>query len=337
MTGAGAPGGPGIIRCLQQDSRIRLICCDIDPNASGRYLSGAFEQILPADDPDFISHMIKLCERHQVDVIFPLVTKELFKFSAYLHLFQEKGIGVIVSSYEELAIANDKGKLLAHLKSNELVHPHFNIVSTYEQLDGSLNMFLSDYGKACIKPCHSNGSRGVRLIDDSIDPYDLLFNHKPTSLYTRKEELLQTLVSKKFPQLIVTELLDGEEFTVDSLVVKGKPVLIAPRIRTKMNSGISVAGKFIEELAIIEQVKSICNTLSLNGPIGFQFKKNTQKGVFHLLEINPRIQGTSVALLGAGVNLPLLALYSALGISYQIPKVKWGTQFIRYYSEVYFE
>ena len=33
-----------------------------------------------------------------------------------------------------------------------------------------------------------------------------------------------------------------------------------------------------------------------------------------LLECNPRIQGTSVAGLGCGVNLPLLAIYKALSL-----------------------
>jgi carbamoyl-phosphate synthase large subunit len=75
--------------------------------------------------------------------------------------------------------------------------------------------------------------------------------------------------------------------------------------------------------------------MKLHGPIGYQFKKS-ETGEFRILEMNPRIQGTSVALMGAGVNLPLLAVEQELGIEREIPVVKWGTKFVRYYNELYY-
>ncbi len=336
MTGAGAPGGPGIIKCLQKDSRIKLICCDIDEYASGRFLNDSFEHILPADHPEFIDSILELCHRYQIDVVFPLVTRELFLFAKHKNRFESAQIKVIVSNEEELFIANDKGKIHEHLKSNDLIHADFKITHEYNSLVRYVEDFLSCYQKVCIKPTISNGSRGVRLIDDTVDQFDILFNHKPNSLFTSKNDLLSTLKGKDFPELILSEVLEGEEFTVDTLIQNGKVLLVAPRIRSKMNAGISVAGEFIEEKAIIEQVHHISESLSLNGPIGFQFKRNMNTDTFNLLEINPRIQGTSVALIGAGVNLPTMAVYSALGLDIQIPSIKWGTRFIRFYSEVYY-
>ena len=46
MTGAGAPGGPGIIRCLKKDERIELTVCDTHEDASGRFLNKQFFHIL---------------------------------------------------------------------------------------------------------------------------------------------------------------------------------------------------------------------------------------------------------------------------------------------------
>ncbi len=336
MTGAGAPGGPGIINCLKQDPTINLLCCDIDNHASGRYLNDQFEQILPADHPDFIDCILDLCVQYDIDVVFPLVTRELFQFSKYKKRFDDAQIKVIVSNEEELFIANDKGKIHEFLERNNLVHAHFKITHEFNSLVHFLEEFLSIYGKVCIKPTISNGSRGVRIIDESVNKFELLFKHKPNSLFISKNDLLETLENHEIPELIISEVLEGEEFTVDTLIENGHVKLIAPRIRTKMNSGISVAGQFIEEKSIIEQVEHICKHLSLNGPIGFQFKGNKQTNTFNLLEINPRIQGTSVALMGAGVNLPVLAVYTALKMDPKIPEIKWGTQFIRYYSEVYY-
>jgi carbamoyl-phosphate synthase large subunit len=50
------------------------------------------------------------------------------------------------------------------------------------------------------------------------------------------------------------------------------------------------------------------------------------------------VQGTIVAAMGAGVNLPLLAVKQAMQMPIEpaaIP-IKWGTRFIRYYQEVYY-
>ena len=58
---------------------------------------------------------------------------------------------------------------------------------------------------------------------------------------------------------------------------------------------------------------------------------------FLLLEINPRVQGTISAALGAGVNLPVLAVKQELGmpISQNELLVNWGTKFVRYWEELF--
>ena len=104
-----------------------------------------------------------------------------------------------------------------------------------------------------------------------------------------------------------------------------------------MNNGISVEGEFIKNEEIISYATSIVETIGLHGNIGVQVKKSSA-GEFLILEINPRVQGTIVSALGAGVNLPLLAVRKQLGmpVSPEDMKVKWGTRFSRYWEEVYY-
>ena len=61
-------------------------------------------------------------------------------------------------------------------------------------------------------------------------------------------------------------------------------------------------------------------------------------GKFLLLEINPRVQGTISAALGAGVNLPLLAIKQELGLAItpEELELRWGTKFSRYWNEVFY-
>jgi carbamoyl-phosphate synthase large subunit len=103
-----------------------------------------------------------------------------------------------------------------------------------------------------------------------------------------------------------------------------------------MVNGISVQGEFVHEQEIIQYCTLIIHELQLHGNIGIQVKKSAT-GKFLVLEINPRVQGTIAAALGAGINLPLLAVKQELGltIAEEELQVKWGTRFSRYWSEVF--
>jgi carbamoyl-phosphate synthase large subunit len=335
MTGAGAPGGPGIIKCLQADEQIELVVCDVNENASGRFLNKEFFKTVPASDSGFAEFMKQKCAKLEIDVLFPLVTRELFIFADQKQEFSRAGTKVIVSDKQALDVANNKSELHKHLQQQGILVPEFRVVNTIEELETAFTELGYPEKKICIKPSVSNGSRGVRIIDPQANDYDLLFNEKPNSLYIGKKDLFRILEGKKFPELLVAEVLPGEEFTIDTLMNKGECRLVVPRIRTRMSGGISVAGEILENTEIIDYTKQIAATLPLHGPIGYQVKKATD-GRFKILEINPRIQGTSVSLTGAGVNLPLLAVKQEAGINFDIPAVQWGTKFVRFYNEVYY-
>ena len=338
MTGAGAPGGIGTLKCLKKDKNIRLFVGDANPTANGRFLNKSRFLILKkAIDPDFIPHILELCLNHKIQVILPLVTLELFKFAENKALFAENGIKIIVSDKKDLDIANNKSRLYEHLKAHHILTPQYKVVKP-DDLDGFLKAFL-DLGfpkkPLCVKPSVSNGSRGVRIVDDSVDKFDLLFNIKPNSLYISLVEMTEILRGHPFPELLVSEVLPYEEYTVDTIVNHGKPILILPRLRKKTNNGISVEGQFIENQEIIDYCFKVLTSLNLHGPIGIQVKK-AEDGRFKILEINPRIQGTSVAAMGLGINLPLIAVKQEMNEPFDIPPIRWGISFSRYYQEVFY-
>lgn len=338
MTGAGAPGGIGTLKCLKKDKNIRLFVGDANPTANGRFLNNSrFLTLKKATDPDFISHILEMCIHHKIQVILPLVTLELFKFAENKAIFEENGIKIIVSNKKDLDVANNKSRLYEHLSAQNILTPQYKVVQSGD-LDGFLKAF-TDLGfpkkPLCVKPSVSNGSRGVRIVDESVDKFDLLFNQKPNSLYISLVEMTEILRGHPFPELLVSEVLPYEEYTVDTIVNDGKPILILPRLRKKTNNGISVEGQFIENQEIIDYCFKILTSLNLHGSIGIQVKK-AEDGRFKILEINPRIQGTSVAAMGLGINLPLIAVKQEVNETFEIPPIKWGTSFSRYYQEVFY-
>ena len=127
MTGAGSPGGPGIIQALKKNTKINLHIADANPNASGRYISTDcfFHQLPMADSKNFIETLLNLCINKKISVLLPLVTKELFKLSVYKKKFLKKGIKLIVSDEDALFLANNKCLLYQHLKKKKLMYQNF--------------------------------------------------------------------------------------------------------------------------------------------------------------------------------------------------------------------
>lgn len=337
MTGAGAPGAAGIIRCLLQDSRLQLTVADADHDATGRYLHGAFVPIPRADDADFTRRVLQVCRERGVQVVMPLVTRELEPFAAAKAEFEAAGIRLLVSGLESLRAANNKAACYQRLQAAGIRVPDFRVAATVGAFEDACRQLGYPGKPVCFKPSVSNGSRGFRIVSGLADEHDLLFNQKPGSGYMSYGDAVRILSAKPFPELLVSEYLPGDEYSVDCLARDGEAVLVVPRLRQKMLGGISVRGRFERDEAIMGYCKSIIEELKLHGNIGIQVKRH-ESGVPLLLEVNPRVQGTIVAGLGAGVNLPLLAVKQALGLPIDPleMQVKWGRGFSRYWSEVFY-
>jgi carbamoyl-phosphate synthase large subunit len=337
MTGGGAPGAAGILNCLGREKSFHVTVVDANSNAVGKYLVADFETIPLAADPSFIGAMLEICSRKKINVLLPLVTKELSLLAEHLSHFEKEGVRVLMSPVASLEIANNKSKLYEFLQWRGIPVPAFRIVGTVEQFKTAVTELGYSSQPVCFKPSVSNGSRGFRIISEQMNELDLLFNHKPASTYIRPEDAFRILSSGKFPELLVSEYLPGEEYSVDCLANRGDAVLIIPRIRRRIINGISVEGEFVKEENIIRYCSQIIKELHLHGNIGIQVKKAAD-GRFLILEINPRVQGATSAALGAGINLPVLALKQELGVSIspEETKVKWGTRFTRYWNEVFY-
>ncbi len=337
MTGGGAPGAAGILKCLQQEKTFHITIADANPNAVGRYMGFYFETIPFAGDPLFAGALLSLCKKKNSNVILPLVTKELIPLSLYQKDIETAGIKIPLSPTASLEIANNKSLLYQFLQWRSIPVPDFRIVETVDQFKTAVEELGYPSKPVCFKPSVSNGSRGFRIISEQMNELDLLFNHKPTSTYISLNDAMRILSSGVFPELLVSEYLPGEEYSVDCLADHGESVLIVPRSRIRMINGISVEGEFIKEENITGYCRQIIKELQLHGNIGIQVKRSSVNQ-FLILEINPRVQGTIAAGLGAGINLPVLAIKQEMGlpISPAELNVKWGTKFTRFWNEVFY-
>ncbi len=337
MTGGGAPGAAGILKCLRLSPEIRVTLADANPEAVGKFLNDDFVTIPPASDPGFTAAVHSICQQKKIQVVLPLVTRELIPLAQSIKTFEDTGTRILVSPAPSLEIANNKSRLYEFLQWRGLAVPEFRVVETAEQFQQAANELGYPKRPCCFKPSVSNGSRGFRVVSETINESDLLFNYKPSSTYIRMPDAMRILSSAPFPELLVSEYLPGDEYSVDCLAAHGKAILVIPRLRKKMVSGISVVGEIVHQEEIIGYCTQIIHELQLHGNIGIQVKLS-EKGQFLVLEINPRVQGTIAACLGAGINLPVLAIQQEMGIllSPEQLKVKWGVKFSKYWDLVFY-
>ena len=337
MTGAGAPGAAGIIQCLRQDSDMRILGVDANAAASGQWLTDTFYTIPDAEHPDCIPTILQLAIQNDIQVILPLVTKELQHFAHYADEFKSAGVKLLCSSAQAPGIANDKATLYQHLLQHGISVPSFQVVNSLSQFEVAMQDLGYPHLPVCFKPSVSNGSRGFRIIKEDIDELDLLFRHKPNQVYISAERIVEILASGTWPELLVCEYLPGDEYSIDCIVMPGKAHVIVPRKRTRITQGISTAGVFEHHIQIIDYCQQILDAIpGLYGNIGIQVKMDTEHKP-QILEINPRVQGTIVAGLGAGMNLPLISVYAAMGLPVPASAYQpvWGTQFVRVWKEIF--
>ncbi len=284
----------------------------------------------------YVKSLIELCEKNNIHAILPLVTKELIPLANHKETFEKKGIRVLVSSASSLEIANDKSKTYQFLEWRGIPVPEYRVIETLDQFTNAVKELGFPEKEICFKPSASNGSRGFRILSKKVNELDLLFNYKPSAGYLQIEDAHRILSSGNFPELLLTEFLPGEEYSVDCLAHNGETLIMIPRLRKKMINGISVEGEIVQDHLILEYCRNIIFALKLHGNIGIQIKRSAN-GIPLLLEINPRVQGTISACLGAGVNLPVLAVKKEMGIPIDPSdmNVQWGTKFSRYWEEVF--
>ena len=284
VTGAGGPAGVAVIRSLLAREGVEVFAADMDGWASGLYLVPAERRRLvqPGASPEFVDGVIALCAADGIDVLFSTVDVELPVLAARR---SELGATALAApTLETLEVCLDKF-LLAQRCASALRVPTTRL--------------LDEAGVAeewsfpvIVKPRRGAGSRGVRLVASR-----------------------DALVALGYDDaLIIQEHLPGDEFSVDVFAdAAGEVVAAVPRTRTRVDSGVSIAGRTVRDELLESTAADVARAIGLTGVANVQLRYDVN-GVPALLEVNPRFPGAMPLTIAAGVDMPSLALDLALGL-----------------------
>ncbi|ACV10668.1 protein of unknown function DUF201 [Halorhabdus utahensis DSM 12940] len=335
MTGAGAPGAWGIIRSLRltEERDVRIVGVDMDPDAYGFSLVDASYRVPAGTDDGYVTRIADIVTKEDVDVVLPLTTDELQPLATHR---EDVPASVMVSAAEILSIANDKAALYAFLDKHGFDSaPRFCRVEDEASFVDAVQALEYPDNPVCFKPVVGSGMRGFRVLDEDADQLTQLLDEKPSATTTTFEEIRPVLAeADPFPKLVVMEYLPGEEYSVDALAMGDSVGPVVPRSRAKTRAGISFQGVVEENDRLIEEAGEICQKLGLEYNVNLQFKYDAD-GNPKLIEINPRVAGTIIMCVGAGVNLPYLGLKHALEEPIPSVDIEWETSMTRYWNEVF--
>src|SRR5437763_1660915 len=162
---------------------------------------------------------------------------------------------------------------------------------------------------ALIRALRMNGERGVRgvgvdMSPQSVDRARQLLEERPGNLAMRLADVVDLLPEEGGPDLLVMELAEGRERTVDGIARSGQVLLAHAKTRESMRAGLAMYFETLNDHWLVEVAQRIVAEL------GIEYFFNIQLVGDVVIEINPRI---STVVYQEDLNLPYLGVKSALG------------------------
>ena len=282
LTGVGCPGAHALISNLKaQESEMFILGTNASERAIGKWMCDEFAVVPWAYEENYIDAIIELVKLHKIDVVFPQTSWEMFYLSKAAESIEKYCI-LLASKHEYVAICENKFLMYEHFKGKIDV-PEYYLVRTLKELEEVATKLGYPEKDIVFKPPEGKGSRGVRVMTENSDRYDLLFNGRPFAKFISMDELRNTVGDKEIPELLVMEYLEGEELKIDPVLKSGDALVCSVKHRMNFDSGLAMGFEVIKDEKALEYGRSVLKHL----PMDYCIDISTRGGV--LMEINPRV------------------------------------------------
>jgi carbamoyl-phosphate synthase large subunit len=304
VTASGAPGTAALLRALRLNGErgIRVVGTDMSPQAIGRHFCDRFYVVPPGGDPAFTDTILDIVRRENVDAVLPQSSFDLLALAEARERFV--GTTVLVSPPEAIRAANDKAQAYAVLERIGVRAPAWRRVTGGRALADAAQELGYPTRPLCFKPVFSSGSRGFRVLDPTVDRAKQLLEERPGNLAMRLTDVLDLLPDEGGPDLLVMELAQGPERTVDGIARMGQILIGHAKTRQSMRAGLAMYFETLNDHWLLEVAQRIV------GELGIDYFFNIQLVGDLVIEINPRI---STVVYQEDLNLPYLGVKVALG------------------------
>ena len=311
------------------EREVHIVGTDMAQVTIGARLFDAFHVVPPASDPAYVDSMLEVCAAEKVDAVLPQSSVELPQLAASRTRFDA---AVLVAAPEAIRRSNDKAETYALLDAIGVPGPAWRRARGRQAVERAALELGYPGVDVSVKPVESSGSRGFRVLSASADPLEELLTRRPGDApLLRLEELLEILPVDGGPELVVMELLHGQERTVDGVARGGRVLLAHAKTREAVRAGLAMYFETVDDDELVAQAAAVVRELELDHFFNVQFVGD---GV---IEVNPRI---STVVYQEDLNLPYLGLKLALGelgeeeVAAHASRVRASRRALRYYDKV---
>lgn len=272
---------------------VYLMACDVagvEPDISGK---------------EYIEFCLDFCKENGIDIFVP--RKAMVDIAESIERFNEIGTKVLVCPDGELMKKIDnKALMYEELQGKNIVEiPEYRVVNNVHDFIDAYAELTQQGLKVCFKPVHGEGGFGFRIIDPMADSLEELYGPINNKI-TLKQAVSILSKEENFPEIMVLELLEEREYSIDCLGYEGKLLSAVPRCK---------AGGRVRELQdkpeLLEIARKITEQYQI--PFVYNIQVKYQGGVPKLLEINPRMSGGLHITCLSGVDFPFEAIKLLMG------------------------
>lgn len=249
------------------DGKGNVIATDMQNIAPAIYDADKFYLVPCVTDPGYVDCILEICRKEKINAVLSLIDPELSLLAENEDRFEELGVRVIGSPYEQCERAYNKMKMFSWLKE----HGYRCAVSYddkdefYRDLDAGLISF-----PVFVKPICGSASVAITKAENR-DVIELLW--------------------KYMDGLLIQEYLNGQEIGADVYIdmISHEVVSIFTKKKLLMRAGETDKAVSFKDEKLFELIERFCNDCGWVGQIDIDIFD--VDGEYYISEVNPRFGG----------------------------------------------
>lgn len=287
-----------VLNCLSQVKAVRLFVMSEKKDHAFRYsrFIKRFFYFPPASDElEWLARIDTIVEEHQIDVIMPIWETAIKTILENRDFLRSREKLVPLPTLQYFTIAGSKNLLAEHLERHGI--PGAKTIPLSFDALADRDTFKLQF-PLLAKPLISGGGKGIVKFQD----FDSLATHFKTKGINQS--------------YILQEFITGEDYGCNVLCQDGEILAFTMQKGNLWDPAkpysFQVGLDFVYHEKLYQTVKSLMKSLHWNGIADLDLLYHRASDTFYIVEINPRVWGTLLAALMAGINYPHLWVLLAM-------------------------
>lgn len=267
---------------------VRIVACHDKIASHSNYIDSYTEIESLSNIGNVESFLEDFISKYKIDVLIPMEDSHATILSQLKSMLENKTTAkVAVMDWEIFQLASNKSELLAYCKKHGIGHPRTALLNNDIMEAANYVGF-----PALIKPSHSEGAKGIVLVNDI-------------------EELKTKLpiIKEQYGECALQEYINSKDYYYNLMLYRckdgsfGNYTIIKILRYYPIKGGSSSLAESIENPKMLEMCKNLLDKLNWVGFADFDILEKGD-GDFKIIEINPRIPASIRGAAMSGVNFP---------------------------------